>query len=318
VLSLDLGYAEVKSYAFYGEKDAARLGLAATEHLRLVHPLSEEQDRLALASAVNLLGAARRNAAREPSVRIWESTRLVIPSREKGRLPTEVPVLGLLAWTREAGPDPSGKHVLGLVEDLRALFDRLGLPGVPAADAAGEPLVSGLPPPAWLHPGRRAVLGAPGAPLAVAGEVAPSVLRAFELPGRAAVAEVSLDALLRATAGAPPEYRPIHRYPVVPFDVAVVVPRRTPSARVAETIAGAAPGAVRSVALFDVYEGQGIPAGSRSLAFTCELLDAEKTLEPAAADALRARVRKALEAKGWSIRAADVSPGPRASRSPSS
>jgi phenylalanyl-tRNA synthetase beta chain len=96
----------------------------------------------------------------------------------------------------------------------------------------------------------------------------------------------------------------VHRFPVAPFDVAVVVPRRTSAARVAEAIAAAAPGQVRSVRVFDVYEGAGIPAGSRSLAFACELLDPAGTLGPAQAEALRRRIQQALEAAGWNVRAA--------------
>ncbi len=48
----------------------------------------------------------------------------------------------------------------------------------------------------------------------------------------------------------------------------MIVPRKTPAAEVAKVLAGVAPGTVRSVTLFDVYEGAGIPDGHRSLAFT--------------------------------------------------
>lgn len=135
------------------------------------------------------------------------------------------------------------------------------------------------------------------------GEVAPSVLRAYGLTGRVTHAEVSRDALLAACAHAAPEYRPVHRFPVAPFDVAVLVPRRTPAQQVVDVILSAAPGQVRDVRVFDVYEGAGVPAGQRSLALSCELLDAQGTLAPAQADALRRRVQQALESAGWSVRA---------------
>ena len=92
---------------------------------------------------------------------------------------------------------------------------------------------------------------------------------------------------------------------MAPFDVAVIVPRRTPASRVMDAVAAAAPGHVRNVRVFDVYEGAGIPAGHRSLALACDLLDPAGTLSPRAAEDLRRKVRAALEASGWTVRAGD-------------
>jgi phenylalanyl-tRNA synthetase beta chain len=107
-------------------------------------------------------------------------------------------------------------------------------------------------------------------------------------------------------------YRPVPRFPVVPFDVAVVVPRRVPAAEVARVLRESAPDAVRDVDLFDVYEprtgeGAGIPAGSKSLAFTLVFVDETATISPKAAEVLRARVLQALGARGWTVRTADAS-----------
>ncbi len=130
----------------------------------------------------------------------------------------------------------------------------------------------------------------------------PGVGRAFGLAGRAAVAEISLDACLAARGERGGGYRPIHRYPVVPFDVAVVVPRRTPSSEVAAAIEGVDGDRVRDVQVFDVYEGPGIPEGHRSLAFRLDLLDPEGTLTPRKADRLRRRIVASIEQRGWTVR----------------
>ena len=140
------------------------------------------------------------------------------------------------------------------------------------------------------------------------GELSSAVRRAYELAGRVTHTEIALEALLASSRDPAAEYAPPHRFPVAPFDVAVVVPRRTPAARVVAAIAATAPGRVRNVRVFDVYEGQGIAPGHRSLALSCELLDPAGTLTPAQAESLRQDVRRALEAQGWAVRAGEVPP----------
>lgn len=301
LLSLALGYAQTTCYSFYGAEDARRLGLDGVAHLTLANPLTVEQDRLELSTLPNLLRAVGRNLANEARGRLWSATRLIAPAPGAG-LPDEVPVLAAVTWERDGAQDPSGALYLGAVEDLRTLVRRL-VGVAPEVREGGRALAGALPVPRWLHPGRTARIESGGRLLGVVGEVAPSVLRAYGLTGRVTHAEVSRDALLAACAHAAPEYRPVHRFPVAPFDVAVLVPRRTPAQQVVDVILSAAPGQVRDVRVFDVYEGAGVPAGQRSLALSCELLDAQGTLAPAQADALRRRVQQALESAGWSVRA---------------
>lgn len=301
LLSLALGYTQTTCYSFYGAEDARRLGLAAVPHLTLANPLTAEQDRLELSTLPNLLRAVGRNQAHEARGRLWTSTRLIAPA-SGGGLPEEVPVLAAVTWDRDGAEDPAGRLYLDAVEDLRSLVCRLaGV--VPEVREGGLALERSLPAPLWLHPGRTARIASAGRVLAVVGEVAPSVLRAYGLAGRVTHAELSRDALLQAAAGAQPEYHPVHRFPVAPFDVAVLVPRRTPAQQVVDVVVSAAPGQVRAVRVFDVYEGAGVPPGQRSLALSCELLGAEGTLAPAQAEALRRRVQQALESAGWSVRA---------------
>ncbi len=305
VLSLDLGYAETKTYAFYGPTDAARVGLGDVAHLHVSNPITEEQDRMILTTVPGLLRQVLRNIVREPSGRMWVSNRLTVPRDASEGLPTESPVLGLVSWNRDAETDAEGHLFRDLIADVRAALAAAPVGEVVLRDGTGEPLRPGLPGPLWQHPGRRALIAASDTAVAVAGEVSPAVLRAFDLPGRVACAEIDLDAVLGATTEKGALYRPIHRYPVVPFDVAVIVDRKTPAADVADAIAGVDKTAVRDVALFDVYEGQGIPDGSRSLAFRLELLDPKGTLTTKKADKLRRRIVGALEKNGWTVRTGD-------------
>ncbi|MFV1958328.1 MAG: phenylalanine--tRNA ligase beta subunit-related protein, partial [Planctomycetota bacterium] len=320
LLSLDLGYAETKTYAFYGPTDVERLGLEDFAHLEVVSPIAREQDRLAVTAVANLLRAVARNVAHEATGRLWEPTRLVAPSAGGDDPALEVRTLALLTWDRDGEADASGRLFRDLMEDLRAVLAGVPVDCVGVEDAGEVALVPGLPAAVWLHPGRRGLLRAGDEILAVAGEVAPAVLRAYGLPGRVAVAEVALESVLAHRGERGSGYRPLHRYPVVPFDVAVLVPRRTPAARVAEVIRGVDVRAIRNVCVFDVYEGDGIPEGRRSLAWRLELLDPSGTLTPKKANRLRVGMRAALEREGWTVRAGEEggrpAPGPgRRSRS---
>ncbi|MFM8980243.1 MAG: phenylalanine--tRNA ligase subunit beta [Planctomycetia bacterium] len=305
VLSLELGYAQATCYSFYAREDAERIGLAGVAHLALRNPLAADQDRLVLSTLPNLLKAAGRNLPREASGRLWESTRLVAPGAgaPEGAPPVEVPMLGLLAFERDAVEDAGGRAYLGLLQDLRTLLARFGVPRPEVVEGPAR-LHAALPLPSALHPGRTAHLRVGAQVVAVAGEVAPAVRRAYGLAGRQVHAEVLLAGLVACLEEGGREYRPVPRFPVAPFDVAVVVPRRTLAARVLEVVERALGEHGQGARVFDAYEGEGIPPGHRSLALTVDLLDREGTLAPAQAEGLRKAVLAALEQAGWSVRTA--------------
>jgi phenylalanyl-tRNA synthetase beta chain len=302
VASLDLGFVEIASYAFHSEKEAEALGVDPAACVRLSNPLSVEQDRLQVTCAQNLLRAAAKNQAHEPSLRICEWTR-VFSKGPGAQRPEETAVLGFLTAERDRGDDPKGDAFLALKEDVLWFLRRVGAGDATVAEA-GEASLERLPRPTWLHPGRRAAAVRGSAVVALVGEVVPRTARAFGLSGRVAVAEVNLDRLL-AGGLADPAYRPVPRFPAAPFDVAVIVPRKVASAAVADVLRAAGGKAVRDVALFDVFEGPGIPSGHRSLAFTVTFGDDEGTLAPKSIEKLQARALEALRKAGWTVRAAE-------------
>lgn len=301
ILSLELGYAEARRYSFCGPADLEALGIAAVPHLTIANPASETADRLIRTTAAQLLRALADNLHREASASLWEANRLTAPATGTG-LPDEQPVVGLVRGRRDDQDASPGATFLSLVADLRALVERLGLARYDVRDGDRAAVVSAGVEPVWLHPGRQAVVASGEHVIAVVGEIAPRPARALGLSGRTAWAELSPTALEAALAEAPRRYTPVLRYPVVPFDVAVVVPRRTPAQDVVRTIESAARDQVRDVGVFDVYEGEGIPQGHRSLALRCELFHVKKTLGPKDAEKLRSKVLRAIEGRGWQVR----------------
>jgi phenylalanyl-tRNA synthetase beta chain len=129
-----------------------------------------------------------------------------------------------------------------------------------------------------FQPGRTARVSVDGSDMGVMGEIRPAVRDAFDLPGqRVVAAELDLGALL---AQAPRTWlvEPISAYPAVHQDLAVVVDEEVPAAAVQALIAETGGFLLKGVQLFDVYRGDPIPAGRKSLAYALTFQAPDKTL----------------------------------------
>ncbi len=146
-----------------------------------------------------------------------------------------------------------------------------------------------------FHTGRAAHLIADGKNIGTFGELYPLVRKSFDLPDQpVCVAEFELDVLLDATL-ASHGYRRISRFPAVREDMAVVVDEAVPAAQVETVIWNAGGDLLREVRLFDLYRGEQIGAGYKSLAYRLVYQADDRTLADDDAKKIRARIIKALE-----------------------
>jgi phenylalanyl-tRNA synthetase beta chain len=135
-----------------------------------------------------------------------------------------------------------------------------------------------------------------------AGELHPRVTAAFDVPARTIAFEVDLDALLGA-AGALPVAPPLSTYPPATADLALVVDDATPVSSVAAAIRAGTGPVLESVRLFDVYRGEQVGPGKRSLAFALRLRAPDRTLTADdVAAATKAAVDRAAAEVGASLR----------------
>lgn len=128
---------------------------------------------------------------------------------------------------------------------------------------------------------------------AVLGEVHPEVAERFDLTARTCLLELDLERLYLAV----PEVvynRPIPRYPSAQRDLAIIVDAGAPSALVLEAIRAAGGDLLRSVVLFDVYTGKGIPEGKKNLAYALTYQSPERTLTDQEVEKAHAAIVKAL------------------------
>lgn len=161
----------------------------------------------------------------------------------------------------------------------------------------------GAPPPQWnatemmpFHPGRCASISVDGQDLGILGEVHPEVAERYDLPGRAYLAQIDFDSLVRHLDLLKP-YKPLSRFPSVQRDLAFVLPSDVPASVVENVLRGAGGALLRGVNTFDVYAGANIPEGHKSLAISLEFRADDRTLTDGEADAALQAARAAVESK---------------------
>ncbi|MGH2687165.1 MAG: phenylalanine--tRNA ligase subunit beta, partial [Actinomycetota bacterium] len=263
------GVTEIRSSSFAAAADLETVESGPA--VEISNPISEEDAHLRNTLLPGLLRAARHNVAqRRTSTRLFEIGTVFVPEDGVPVETTRVAVLTtgprLEEWP-ERGGEQDFFDAKGLLQHLLASL------GVGAWD-----LGSTLARP-W-HPGRSAEVTVAGAIAGRVGELHPSVADAFDLPGRVSVFELDMDAVLSA-AEEEVGYREVSRFPPVHRDLAFLVDRDIAAGSVRTALAQAAGDLLDRMLLFDVFEGEPLPEGKRSLAFSLDFRAMDRTLTDA-------------------------------------
>jgi phenylalanyl-tRNA synthetase beta chain len=328
------GYVEVLSQPFASSSDRDRLQLPADDPrraaLRLANPLSEDEPYLRTTLLPGLLRVLARNIGRGfGDVALFE-TGLVFRPRPDQHL--GAPILRVDRGPSDAeiaSLDAALPHQpVRIAAVLAGNIEAAGWwgPGRPASwqDAieaarlvlrtAGVPFRVEADQHAPWHPGRCAALfvaGSDGAERLAghAGELHPRVVQAFRLPDRTSAMELDLSVIEGVAATLPRASAPsLSGYPVATQDVALVVRDSIPAAAVQNALAAGAAGAgsenlLEEVRLFDVYTGEQVGAGNRSLAYSLRFRAPDRTLTDAETIAARdAAVAEAASRVGAVLR----------------
>jgi phenylalanyl-tRNA synthetase beta chain len=244
----------------------------ASAYIRLANPISQEREFLRQSLVPSMLETLRTNRRYRQRMALFEIGRVYLPQPGE-ELPLEQRRLAIAltgavlpaSWYEgEAPPQFGFAHLKGIAETL---VQRLHVPGVRVV-AAPHPS---------LHPARSAALQLAGATLGVLGEVHPQVCERFDVPEQAvALLELNLDMLLAHRQ--PHRYQRISRFPAALQDMALVVDADIPAQRVEETLRAAGGDLLRHVTLFDLYQGEQIPAGKKSLAYALTFQAEDRSL----------------------------------------
>ena len=294
------GLAEVVAYSFTRPEALEQLRIADVPPLRVANPLSEDQSVMRPLLLPGLLDAAARNAAHgRPDVRLFESAHVYLQTAD-GRRQTA-------NGDRPAGRTPAlERHHIGALI-TQAAPPTWRTPERAADFYAAKALVEAVLAPTgigwevepaerpYLHPGRSAsILAGDERKVGWVGELHPLVARAWDLDGGAAAFEIDADALVELDPGAATA-EDLTTFPALLQDLAVVVTDDIPAAAVERVVRDAGGELLRGVRVFDVYRGEQIGTGEKSLALRLEFRADDRTLSDEDVAGRRQAIEGALQ-----------------------
>ncbi|NKE06315.1 phenylalanine--tRNA ligase subunit beta [Mesobacillus selenatarsenatis] len=288
------GLYQAVTYSLTSAEKATQYALDKREPVELAMPMSEDRSLLRLSIVPQLLEVLKYNNARQmESIAVYETGAVFLKTSNE-ELPEErehlaAAITGLWEshpWQGEK--KPVDFFVLkGIVEGL---FSKLGLDrqlGFVKAELDG------------LHPGRTADILLNGKTIGFIGQVHPTMQKSLDLK-ETYVFELSLKNLLEAET-APLQYTAIPRFPSVSRDIALVVDKGTAAGDLEKVITEAGGSLLKEVNVFDLYEGEKMEEGKKSLAFSLKYFDPEKTLTDEDIAKAHNKVLAALEEKAGAV-----------------
>ena len=277
-----LGYSEILTYSFGSPAMFDMIRLPQDSPLRntvtIVNPLGEDTSVMRTTTLPCMLETlSRNNAYRNKAAKLYELARVYLPV-EGEALPREDVILTL-------GTYGANENFFTLKGELETIFKALNVEERTYTAVTDNPS---------YHPGRCARLSAGGVEVGFLGQIHPLVAAGYDIDGEVYCVEINFTTLLSLLA---PEsvYHPLPRYPAVERDIAVVCDEGLTVAEVESCIQAAGGSLLRSVKLFDLYKGKGIPEGKKSLAFNLILRADDRTLTDGDSEAVMTAILDRLE-----------------------
>ena len=276
------GYSEIITYSFISPTCYDKIGWAPDEPLRdslkILNPLGEDTSIMRTTTLPSMLDILARNYSyRNKDVRLYEIGRVYLPGGPDG-LANEPRMLTLGAYGEGYDFFTMKGAVESVLRDLRV---------------AGAAFRACQDDPSY-HPGRCAGVYAGEKLLGVMGQIHPAVAANYGVDCELYCAELSFEALLEAQ-GPGAEYHPLPRFPAVSRDIAVVCREEVTVGELEACIRKAGGRLLRDVVLFDIYRGQGVAEGSKSVAFSMTLRADDRSITAAEADGEVKDILTALE-----------------------
>jgi phenylalanyl-tRNA synthetase beta chain len=255
--------------------------------LRLQNPISAELDVMRGSILPNLLLAAKRNAGRGfPDVGLFEIGPVYIRADENGQIACASGLRAGLVQPRHWSGEPRPADLYDAKADALAALAAVGV------NPASLQTITGAP--SWYHPGRSGVLKLGNAEVAQFGEIHPAILQKLDIKGPAVGFEVMLDAVPAPKQTGPqkplaelPDLQPVRR------DFAFVLDKNVEAEKLVKAVKLAERNLIEDVTVFDLYEGEHVGAGQKSLAIEVRIQPREKTLTEAELEALSEKITAA-------------------------
>ncbi len=283
------GLTEVITYALTTPEKAVQFSTNPSNLTELMWPMTVDRSVLRQNMVAGILDTVAYNVARKnKDLALYEIGKVF---EQKGNpqeeLPTEInsfafALTGLVTEKDFQTPAVSVDffYAKGILE---ALFDRLGLK---VEYTATQALTS-------MHPGRTATISLDGQVIGFVGQVHPVVAKAYNIP-ETYVAEVSLTAVEQAIQPAKP-FVEVTKFPAVTRDIALLLKAEISHKEVVEAIEAARVKRLTDIKLFDVFSGEKLGVGMKSMAYTLTFQNPEDTLEDEEVARYMEKIQKSLE-----------------------
>jgi phenylalanyl-tRNA synthetase beta chain len=285
------GFSQGMTYSFESPKVFDRLLLPAEDPMRqaivISNPLGEDYSIMRTSSVNGMMTSLATNYnRRNKTCRLYEMGNIYIPKA----LPlTELPDERMQLTYGMYG-DGDFFDLKGVLEEL---FDQLGM------KERREYRAEGRRP--YLHPGRQAEVYYDGQPIAYLGEVHPTVTAAYGMKGRALIAVADLPSLMPYVSF-DKKYTGVARYPAVTRDLSLMVPKTVTAGEIESLFLQRGGKKLEEIELFDIYEGEQVKEGYKSLAYKLTFRAADRTLTEEDIQSLMKKIMNGLHTLGIDLR----------------
>ncbi len=287
------GLNQAITYSLVSKEHAKDFALQDRSTIELLMPMSEAHSTLRQSLLPHLIEATTYNVARKNrDVKLYEIGRVFFGNGE-GELPEEVEYLSGIM---------TGDYVVNQWQGKKEEVDFYLAKGV--IERVAEKLNLTLDYRAakieGLHPGRTAIVSLNGKDIGFIGELHPSVAADNDLK-RTYVFELNYEEMMKVSVGYI-NYQPIPKYPGVSRDIALEVNHDVPASELISTIHDNGADILQDTQVFDVYEGEHLEEGKKSVAIRLNYLDTENTLTDERVSKVHDQIIEALKEKGATIR----------------
>lgn len=273
------------SYSFISPKAFDKINLSDDSNLRKVvkikNPLGEDYSVMRTTTIASMMESLARNYTRSnKEALLFEIGKVYIPGEDEESLPTEKNILTIGMYG-----DVDFLNLKGIVENL---IEGLGVKGVKFQRETEN---------TSFHPGKTAkLIVGRKIEAGVFGEVHPDLNENFGIDTPCYIAEIDLDAVYD-NAVTEKRYKELPKFPAVTRDIALLVDDAVLVGEIDDSIRKAGGNLVETVELFDIYKGEQIPEGKKSIAYAIAYRNPQKTLTDKEVNKVHDKILRALEHK---------------------
>jgi len=283
------GFTEILTFSMVGldmlKKLSPDLGTVEPPPVRIANPMTADMEYLRTSLRANLLSAFAMNRRfEEGSIRIFEAGKVYLPAGKRQPEERET-ICGVMGGQLFAGYWQENERMMDFYDakgTAEIVLERLGLNSqfVLSHDSG-------------LHPHKQAEIIVDSTRVGIIGEVHPKVLAAFEIEEPVYLIELNLNCLVSLISYRKP-YQPVPRFPSISRDIAIIIDREITHQRVRETIQGFP--LVEMVEIFDMYMGEQVPPGKKSLAYHIRYRAQDHTLTDEEVNQIQQQILRKLNA----------------------